>query len=248
MFSVLLSTASILKFAAGPSPGFNSGEGLTKYAAFSVLNFTSPSFEVFLGEVRKNPTGPVFRATEPWEHSIDNGYSSVLYDETDQFGLGVYRVYYSASDKSFGGNIPGESSGAATLYATSKDGLVFEKPSLHRVNFNNSTSNNILFDGTTAVAIYDDSWHEKNASSRFKVWGNLPGLLQSSTHNQRSGKQFGSRLNHTHVEIGASLGFTAQLAGSAISSNGLNFTDYRRLQNPSRLGESGEHDYFANGM
>ena len=29
------------------------------------------------------------------------------------------------------------------------------------------------------------------------------------------------------------LGFTAQLGGSAVSANGLNWTDYRRFQNPS---------------
>jgi hypothetical protein len=127
-------------------------------------------------------------------------------------------VYYSAGDPSFGGAIPGESSGSATLYATSLDGIKFTKPDLHRYPFHNSTHNNILFDGTTSMGIYDDIGHDKNASSRFKIWGNLPGLLPG----------LGLDGNSTSL-----LKYTAQLGGSAVSANGLNFTDYRRLQNPS---------------
>ena len=85
------------------------------------------------------------------------------------------RVYYSAGDKSFGGAIPGESSGCATLYATSDDGVVWGKPHLHRYKFGKDSANNILFDGTTALGFYDDSFHDQNTSARFKVWGNLPG-------------------------------------------------------------------------
>lgn len=80
------------------------------------------------GAVTKRPE-PLFRGTEPWEHDINNGYSSLLYAD------GQYKLYYSAGDKSFGGSIPGESSGSATLYATSQDGLVWQKPRLGRVPF-----------------------------------------------------------------------------------------------------------------
>jgi hypothetical protein len=98
-----------------------------------------------------------------------------LYDPDDTFGLGRYRVYYSASVKGAGGGIPGESGDSATLYATSQDGISWDKPALHRYKLGDSTANNILFRGTTAVGIYDDSSHDKNASRRFKMWGNLPG-------------------------------------------------------------------------
>ena len=77
-------------------------------------------------------------------------------------------------DKAFGGSIPGESQGSATLFATSLDGVSFDKPVLNLVDFNGSKANNILFDGTTAVGIYDDAYNDPNASSRFKCWGNLP--------------------------------------------------------------------------
>lgn len=206
--------------AWGPAPGFNVPHGHTKYAAFSVIEPPSTLVPT-LGPVEKHPASPLFTGTEPWESEINNGYSSILYDPKDTFGLGRYRVYYSALDKAFHGSIPGESSGSATLYATSDDGLVFDKPALHRYNYSGSTTNNILFDGTTAVAVYDDVFHDKNASSRFKVWGNLPGLDS----------------NHVEIEGYDHPAYRAQLGGSAVSHNGLDFTDYRRLQNVSESSE-----------
>ena len=93
---------------------------------------------------------------------------------------------------------------------------------MHRYTFNGNTENNILFQGTTAIGIYDDSFHDKNASSRFKMWGNLPG----------DEWQGGPGVESFEAEE-PRLGFTAQLGGSAVSANGMNWTDYRRFQNPS---------------
>ena len=56
-----------------------------------------------------------------------------------------------------------------TLFATSLDGVSFDKPVLNLVDFNGSKANNILFDGTTAVGIYDDACNDPNASSRSKL-------------------------------------------------------------------------------
>ena len=237
---------------ANPLPGFNNhlvGSNITRYALFSILNQTdvaSRELEVVVGSVVKALQGnPLFRGTNEWEHNIDNGYSSVLYDANDTFGLGKYRVYYTAADPSFGGAIPGESSGSATLYATSDDGITFHKPSLGRVTFQNSTDNNILWDGTTAVAVYDDAGHDANASARFKAWGNLPGLGYSDLFGPRQSSATASRSDDGEPSSSSllpspatsrgqpPLTYTAQLGGSAVSANGLNFSDYRRLQNPS---------------
>ena len=175
---MLLPLPLLLPLAAayGPAPGWNAGDGATKYAAFSVLaqqqqqQQQPEGLEAALGPVQRGNGGePLFRPNEnPWETNIDNGYSSVLYDPADSFGLGRYRVYYSASVPGSGGAIPGESASAAMLYATSDDGIVWHKPALHRYNFGNNSANNILFHGTSAVAIYDDGFHDTNASSRFK--------------------------------------------------------------------------------
>jgi hypothetical protein len=228
--AVSIGLAALLTAAAanGPAPGWNPPDGVTQYAAFSVVS-RSGTLQPMLGPVQRGNGGvPLFRPNEnPWEHDIDNGYSSVLFDPDDTFGLGRYRVYYSASVKGAGGAIPGESASAATLYAISHDGLAWTKPALHRYDFGGNSANNILFQGTSAVGLYDDSFHDKNASSRFKVWGNLPGGEWQG--GPAGASKIADPLSH--------LGFTAQLGGSAVSANGLNFTDYRRFQNPSDSGQ-----------
>jgi hypothetical protein len=225
---MLLATLERSTIGLGPLPGWNNGfDGTTtRYAAFSILDKSSldhamPSLVTKIGHVVKDATiNPLFRGTNAWEHDIDNGYSSVLYDPHDELGVGKYRVYYSAGDPSFGGAIPGESTGSATLYAKSDDGVHWMKPNLGRFPFgkDNSTANNIMFDGATAVAIYDDRGQAgMPASHRFKAWGNLP---ETSDAPRRTPSTEG-------------LTYTAQLGGTAASSNGVNWTSYRRFQNPS---------------
>ena len=204
----------------GPRPGFNNVPGgATRYAAFSILDAGATALAPAVGELHKHSANPLFTGTNEWEHNINNGYSNVLFSGDDS-AIAPYRVYYSAGDSQFSGSIPGESAGSATLYAESRDGLTgWSKPHLGRFAFNGSsgvpsTANNILFDGTTALAVYDDGYAAAaNASQRFKIWGNLPGLETAPT--------------------GRPLGYTAQLGGTAVSADGLAWTDYRRLQDPS---------------
>ena len=77
-------------------PGFNNDATTTRYAVFSILetgdvinsNHNADSgLATVVGEVQKYPRA-LFTGTEEWEHDIDNGYSSVLYDANDTFGLG----------------------------------------------------------------------------------------------------------------------------------------------------------------
>lgn len=190
---------------------FGSGsQNITRFAAFAIVEGGSSSLEAVPGQVKKHAQ-PVFTMEQPWEMDVNNGYSSVLYDPENSFGLGQFRAFYSASDGGFGTadcpphECPG---GSATLVANSSDGLVWEKPKLGLFAWSNSSKNrgmlsnattphacciycpaglcpcpycgtamanetNILFQSTTAVAIFDDSAHDTNTSRRFKVWGNL---------------------------------------------------------------------------
>ena len=221
---VVLTKASL---SDGPRPGFNNVPGgATRYAAFSIIDGAA-TLAPTITQIAKHSANPLFRSTEEWEHNVNNGYSNVLYDEGDSVAgdtssIPPFRVYYSAGDAQFTGAIPGESAGSATLYATSHDGVTgWTKPHLGRFAYNGSSgtpskANNILFDGTTALAVYDDGYvAAANASQRFKMWGNLPGL--------ETGEAAGE----------AGLGYTAQLGGTAMSADGVVWTDYRRLQDPS---------------
>ena len=77
-------------------------------------------------------------------------------------------------------------------------------------------------------------------SARFKVWGNLPGdewqggaPKATAVDPDPSGLQLahGGGLEIVDPRVGT--GFSAQLGGSAVSANGLNWTDYRRFQETS---------------
>ena len=133
---MLLPLPLLLPLAAayGPAPGWNAGDGATKYAAFSVLaqqqqQQQPEGLEAALGPVQRGNGGePLFRPNEnPWETNIDNGYSSVLYDPADSFGLGRYRVYYSASVPGSGGAIPGESAFASLVLFRSERRSVYRR-------------------------------------------------------------------------------------------------------------------------
>ena len=110
------------------------------------------------GTVTKHDMNPLFEETEPWEIRYDNLYGNVIYDKEEK----IYKCWYSPfiMDHSAKGmsleernTIPyGE--GAKLIremgicYATSKDGLNWEKPNLGLVEYNGSKDNNIVWRGS----------------------------------------------------------------------------------------------------
>ncbi len=120
-----------------------------------------------LNPAQKHPNNPLIVSDRPWEgHYL--GLSRVYYDEEE----GVFKMWYrsnndfkvkkgasitdykwtdegvvrekvwSAESYSFVGNSNGDV--WLTCFATSRDGVIWEKPSLGKVEFNGSTRNNIL--------------------------------------------------------------------------------------------------------
>lgn len=82
----------------------------------------------------KHPDNPLLLADQPWEGSTVYLYGTVLPEES---GKG-YRMWYHAWAE-------GE---YRMLYATSTDGLQWEKPALGQVDYQDSKANNILFHHT----------------------------------------------------------------------------------------------------
>ena len=58
-----------------------------------------------------------------------------------------------------------------TLYATSRDGLAWQKPKLNLIEFAGSAGNNILFDLHSPAVIFDR--FEKDPQRRYKMLGYL---------------------------------------------------------------------------
>lgn len=98
----------------------------------------------------EKPATPVLSPDKPWEEGRTYIYGSVYRDPE----TGDFRMWYSG---------PGR-----TLYATSKDGLRWEKPELGIHEFGGSKANNILLpDGNGWVVMVDD--FESDPARRYKA-------------------------------------------------------------------------------
>lgn len=115
---------------------------------------------------------PVLVADQPWEHSSFLGVigNCVFYDEEDQ----TYKMYYQIYQV-----FPNLSEVLHAAYATSKDGLRWEKPSLGIADYKGSKENNLLFEFEGAR--YKKDWwaynnvfkdtHDPNPTRRYKALG-----------------------------------------------------------------------------
>lgn len=120
---------------------------------------------------------PVLEPDQPWEGARANMYGTVLRDPEN----GWLRMWYQGNVRHSGGPIfleregeglqhvhrPGR--GDTVLYATSEDGLHWEKPELKLYLYNGSTANNILYNFHTPSLIFDA--REVDPRKRYKMAG-----------------------------------------------------------------------------
>ncbi len=110
--------------------------------------------ELTLGTVTKHDANPQFGEDKPWERRFDNLYANIIYDEEEK----LYKCWYSpfiVSNTTVGmtmqqrkdepyGKHPQE---MGICYATSKDGIHWDKPELGLVDYDGSKANNIVWRG-----------------------------------------------------------------------------------------------------
>lgn len=143
-------------------------DGDKKRTVFLMLDSTNidktsnASLEV--GTVTKNPGNPLFVEDQPWEMRFDNFYGNVIYDEDE----GIYKCWYSPfiiDHSSKGMSIeqrsreyqPPRGRHMGLCYATSKDGVTWEKPALGIVEYKGDNQNNIVMSGPHGTGIFEDS-------------------------------------------------------------------------------------------
>jgi len=125
-----------------------------------------------LGQAKKHPANPLFGEDKPWEARFDNLYANVIYDQQDK----IYKCWYSPFivDNSAKGmtleqrkkpySAPDKRE-MAVCYATSKDGIKWEKPELGIVDFNGSMQNNIVWRKLSGIG---EHWGGPHGSGIFK--------------------------------------------------------------------------------
>jgi len=135
--------------------------------------------QLTIGKVVKERRNPLFEEDKPWEPRFDNLYANVLFDEQD----GVYKCWYSPFiiDKRTTSVPRDERAGRVYIkvkpthremgvcYATSKDGLVWDKPELGIVEFDGSKKNNIVFRGPHGAGVMKDP-READPARRYKLF------------------------------------------------------------------------------
>lgn len=123
---------------------------------------------------------PVLEGTLPPEGSRVYLAGSVHYDEA----TGLLRMWYAGHPDLPGGKKPKVAGfrggkGNFVLFATSKDGLEWERPALGLHEFQGSKANNIIYDFHSPSVLVDVS--DPDPARRYKMLGSLTGAYYSAT-------------------------------------------------------------------
>lgn len=120
-----------------------------------------------VGTVEKHKANPLFEEDKSWEMRFDNLYGNVIFDQEEK----IYKCWYSPFivDSSSKGmtleqrrskeyNAPWEIREMGICYATSVDGITWEKPALGLVEYKGSKHNNIIWRGPHGAGIFKDHY------------------------------------------------------------------------------------------
>jgi len=128
------------------------------------------------GTVKKHKSNPLFVEDKPWEKRFDNLYGNVTYDEEEK----IFKCWYSPFivDHSAKGMTQKERESKryrppggremGICYATSEDGIKWDKPELGLVDYEDSKANNILWRGPHGVGIFKDH-RDSDPARRYKL-------------------------------------------------------------------------------
>lgn len=128
-----------------------------------------------VGQVIKHPGNPLFVEEHPWEQRFDNLYGNVLYDREEE----IYKCWYCPFivDSSARGMTLEQRQREyrdppdremAICYATSQDGIHWEKPQLGLVEYEGSKKNNIIWRGPHGAGVFKDNL-DPDPNRRYKT-------------------------------------------------------------------------------
>ena len=118
-----------------------------------------------LHQATKHPANPLMKVDKPWEGWRILIFGSVLYDEDEH----IFKMWYQSGDSpEFTVNAGESSSGAAVLYATSKDGIQWEKPLVGTIQAKFSKRHNAVLDNCDLPSVIKDK-NDPDPSRRYKM-------------------------------------------------------------------------------
>jgi hypothetical protein len=131
-----------------------------------------------VGTVAKHPANPLFKEDRPWEVRLDNVYPNIDHDPA----TGRYVCWYSPFivDELTTGTPAEKRAGVkyrstptremGLCYATSTDGIHWEKPALGLVPFAGGSDNNLVLRSSHGAGVFRDL-AERDPARRYKLFG-----------------------------------------------------------------------------
>ena len=128
----------------------------------------------------RSTANPLFGEDRPWEMRFDNLYPNVLWDAEEE----LYKCWYSpfCVDYRSRGMTLEQRQGTlytgppdremALCYATSRDGIAWQKPELGLVDYRGSRANNMVLRGPHGAGVLKDA-REAEPSRRYKMFTSL---------------------------------------------------------------------------
>lgn len=123
-----------------------------------------------MGRVEKDSHNPLFQADKPWENALNNLYPNLLYDAEEK----CFKLWYKCvlTDKDVIAKMMPPATvhdqGWFLLYATSKDGIAWEKPELGLFGFDGSKRNNAVCRDCPNAGVFKDP-HDAEPKRRYKM-------------------------------------------------------------------------------
>ena len=139
---------------------------------------TTENVSLRVGNASKHPANPLFGEDKPWEVRYDNLYPNVIFDEDER----IFKCWYNpfiidratsetpdAQRTSIDyGKVPNQRREMGLCYATSQDGITWEKPDLGLIEYHDSKQNNILARASHGPGVFKDL-HETDPAKRYKM-------------------------------------------------------------------------------
>jgi hypothetical protein len=154
-------------FAVAGEPVVNHQDPFKQFLFDSRIIAETNNVRLVIGQIEKDSHNPLIRVDKPWENALNNLYPNVVYD-------GKFKLWYKCvlvDSNIIEQMIPPftiNNVGWFLCYATSADGISWEKPELDLYGFGSLKKNNVVARDVANVGVFRDS-HDPDPARRYKM-------------------------------------------------------------------------------